>query len=48
MDTKITIIVDNRSCDGIEGEWGLSVLVRYAGKNILLDAGATDLFLINM
>ena len=48
METKITVIVDNRACDGIRGEWGLSVLVQYAGKLILLDAGASDLFLENM
>ncbi len=48
MESKITIIIDNSSCDGIAGEWGLSVLVQYAGKNILLDAGASDLFLKNM
>lgn len=44
----ITILVDNRSCDGIGGEWGLSVLVSHDGTNILLDAGASDLFLENM
>ena len=48
METKITIIVDNRSTEGIEGEWGLSVLVEYEGKKILLDAGASNLFLENM
>ena len=48
METKITIIVDNRSCEGIQGEWGLSILIQYAGKKILLDAGASDLFLENM
>lgn len=48
METKITIIVDNKSDNDILGEWGLSVLVQYAGKNILLDAGASDLFLDNM
>ncbi len=48
METKISIIVDNKENNGIQGEWGLSVLVRYAGKNILLDSGSTDLFLENM
>lgn len=47
-EAKITIIVDNTSSDGIGGEWGLSVLVEYAAKKILLDAGASDLFLENM
>lgn len=48
METKITIIVDNKSCNDIQGEWGLSVLAEYAGKKILLDAGASNLFLENM
>lgn len=48
METTITIIVDNKSVAGIPGEWGLSILVGYAGKTILLDAGASDLYLSNM
>ncbi|MCR5210275.1 MAG: MBL fold metallo-hydrolase [Lachnospiraceae bacterium] len=48
MQTKIKIIIDNRPQDNILGEWGLSVLIRYADKNILLDAGSSDLFLENM
>ncbi len=48
METNITVIVDNKADNGICGEWGLSVLVEYAGKKILLDAGATNLFLENM
>ena len=48
MQTEIMIIVDNKAVEGISGEWGLSVLVRYGGKKILLDAGASDLFLANM
>ncbi len=48
METKITVVVDNKANDGILGEWGLSVLVQYAGKKILLDAGGSDLFLRNM
>lgn len=48
METNITIIVDNKSVEGIQGEWGLSILIRYEGKNILLDAGASNLFLENM
>lgn len=45
---KITIIVDNIADRGIKGEWGFSALVEHAGKKILLDAGASDLFLQNM
>ncbi len=48
METNITVVVDNKSFDGIQGEWGLSILVQYNGKKILLDAGASDLFLENM
>ena len=48
METKITIIVDNKANDSILGEWGLSVLVEYEGKKILLDAGSSELFLENM
>ncbi len=48
METKITIIVDNKEYNGIPGEWGLSVLVRYSDKKILLDAGSSNLFLDNM
>ena len=48
MKTEITVVVDNKESDGMQGEWGLSVLVRYAGKNILLDAGSSKLFLENM
>ena len=48
MITDIKIIVDNKESEGIPGEWGLSIVVRYAGEKILLDAGASDLFLENM
>ena len=48
METKITIVVDNKANAGILGEWGLSVLVEYVGEQILLDAGASNLFLTNM
>ena len=42
METNITVVVDNKSFDGIQGEWGLSILVQYNGKKILLDAGASS------
>ncbi len=48
METQISVVVDNKADGDLHGEWGLSVLVRHAGKNILLDAGSTDLFLGNM
>ncbi|MDO5541170.1 MAG: MBL fold metallo-hydrolase [Eubacteriales bacterium] len=44
---KATVLVDNISKEGICGEWGLSIYIEYQGKNILLDAGASDLFLKN-
>ena len=44
MNNKVTVIVDNTSYNGISGEWGLSILVEHEGKNILVDAGASDLF----
>ena len=45
---KLTIIVDNISNSDIRGEWGFSALLEYGGKKILLDAGASELFLQNM
>ncbi len=48
MTTKITVIVDNKENTDLQGEWGLSILVEYGGKKILLDAGQTGLFLENM
>ena len=48
MNNRMTVIVDNTSFDGIKGEWGLSILVEHDGKNILVDAGASELFSGNM
>lgn len=50
MKTKITVIVDNISNSelGLEGEWGLSLLVEYDNKKILLDTGGSNLFLKNL
>ncbi len=48
MKTKLTVIVDNISNMGLAGEWGLSILAEYGDKKILIDAGASDLFLRNM
>ena len=44
---KITVLTDNNGHEELEGEWGLSFLIEYEDRNILLDAGATDLFLKN-
>ena len=48
METRITIVVDNKEANGFSGEWGLSILIEYAGKKILLDAGGSNLFLENL
>ena len=48
LKTKLTVVVDNISNKGILGEWGLSIYVEYSDKKILLDAGASNLFLDNM
>ena len=48
MTTKLTVVVDNISNEGITGEWGLCLLVEFRGKKILVDAGASKLFLENM
>ena len=48
MNTEITVVVDNISNNGIGGEWGLCLLVDYDDKKILVDTGASDLFLTNL
>ena len=45
---KWTVLSDNRSCDGsLETEHGLSVLLETAAYRILLDTGASDVFIRN-
>ena len=44
---RFTVLSDNQGCGELEGEWGLSILIEYRGKRILLDAGASDLFYRN-
>lgn len=44
---RATILSDNIPWNGLEGEWGLSVHITHRGKQILLDTGASDLFLRN-
>ena len=48
METKLTVIVDNTPYGNMKGEWGLSILSEYAGKKILVDVGASELFAENM
>ncbi len=47
MNTKATVIVDNNASGELKGEWGLSVFIEYGEKKILLDVGASNLFLKN-
>lgn len=48
MKTSITILSDNQPGQGFESEHGLSWLVETSGNgSVLLDAGASDLFLRN-
>lgn len=44
---KATVLVDNISKEDISGEWGLSILIEYDEKKILLDTGGSGLFLEN-
>lgn len=44
---KATVLVDNIRKDDMRGEWGLSIFIEYQDKRILLDTGASDLFLEN-
>lgn len=48
MKTVMSVVIDNKACNGLKGEWGLSIVVDYKGKKILADAGASDLFIDNM
>ncbi len=43
----ITVLSDNNGTELLPGEWGLSILIEYRGLRILLDAGASDLFMKN-
>lgn len=44
---KATVLADNIPQGELRGEWGLSIYIEYQGRNILLDTGASDLFLRN-
>lgn len=48
MKTVMKVVIDNKTCNGLKSEWGLSIVVEYKGKKILVDAGASDLFIDNM
>ncbi len=47
MTTSVTVLVDNLPGNVLEGEWGLSLLVKHGEKTILADAGASELFAEN-
>ena len=40
-------MTDNIADGELQGEWGLSIYIEYQNRNILLDTGASDLFLKN-
>ncbi|MDD6038050.1 MAG: MBL fold metallo-hydrolase [bacterium] len=44
---RAQVIVDNTGTEELSGEWGLSIYIEYNGKKILLDAGASGLFVDN-
>ena len=44
---RAVVLVDNIACEGLPGEWGLSILIEYGDKTILLDTGASGLFMEN-
>ena len=44
---KARILVDNIGFDGMKGEWGLSIYIEADDKKILLDTGASPLFIQN-
>ncbi len=43
----ITVLSDNNGTALFPGEWGLSILIEHEGLRVLLDAGASGLFLKN-
>lgn len=44
---KATVVVDNISKNNLAGEWGLCIVIAYKDKTILLDTGASGMFLEN-
>ena len=44
---RATVLVDNTKGCGLKGEWGLCVYIEYEDKVVLLDTGASDLFVRN-
>ena len=44
---RATVLVDNIPGEDLPGEWGLSVYIRHGGHTVLLDVGASGLFVEN-
>lgn len=44
---KATVVIDNIGNNDINGEWGLCIYIEYKDNNILLDTGASNLFVDN-
>lgn len=44
---EFTVLVENAAPEGLEGEWGLSLMIRHDGGTWLLDTGASPLFAKN-
>lgn len=44
---KFTVLVENAAPEGLQSEWGLSLLIEYRGGKYLLDAGGSALFAEN-
>ena len=44
---KATVLIDNITKNDLLAEWGLAFYIEYGDKNILLDTGASSLFLEN-
>lgn len=44
---KVTVLADNIDGENLKGEWGLSHLIEYGDRTILLDAGLSGLFAEN-
>jgi 7,8-dihydropterin-6-yl-methyl-4-(beta-D-ribofuranosyl)aminobenzene 5'-phosphate synthase len=44
---RAMVVVDNRKNGDIQGEWGLCIYIEYGDQKILLDVGASELFVEN-
>ena len=44
---KATVVVDNIKGCGLSSEWGLCIYIEYGDKVVLLDTGASELFVKN-